>query len=587
MNSCDDTLLSVEELKSLCITEKVVTKKLTLNPRKKRDSVCEIICSHIEAPLKVAVDIIFNHKGVAPNCKFCNESLNLHNLPNYRPINYSHKSCSLQNKSDSIDWASAVEKRKNTCLEKYGNETFFDYDSMVVKTRETKKERYGNENYVNSKKAQETKQNKYGDKNYRNDEKIKKTCLEKYGAENPFGSKSIIEKSSDVLNSRHGGRGFQSSTILENIEESNTKKYGVKNAMCNLEISTKSRDSKRRIYFGEEVFLQLTEDLHQLYNKYVEENSLSITRLASSIGLDRNTLSRSFVREGFEILDRKYSCSTSAGENYLYNIIKELAPGIKIIRNTRSIIAPKEIDLWIPSHNLGIEYHGSYWHKESKVGDLHYRKAQLARQNGIKLLQIFDFELIENIDKIIQLIKMNLGIIEHKVAARNCRVELLDTKTAREFCEKNHLQGYAGAKINYGLVDKSEQLVQLLSFARPRFSKSYQWEIIRSCSRYDTIVIGGIEKLWAKFVREQTPDSVISYANARFFDGKSYRKLGFEYYNHSGSGYVWSNGVRRVSRYKTQKNKLPESQGSETDIMKANGFHKLLDAGNHVYQWKN
>jgi len=588
---CDVKNVSTQDLKDKCVEQKVVSKRLKLNPRKdKTDPFCVYLSEHFVAPLQVAIYILFNCDGVTPSCKHCDGELDLFELPNYKPINFAHKECAKSARNSKIDWDSTIQKRKSTCLEKYGTESFFDYGAMVTKARQTKLERYGDENYVNVEKTKQTKLQKYGNENYRNDEQIKKTCLEKYGVENPFGSPSIIENNTETLNRRYGGRGIQSDTIAETIENTNMERYGVKNAMSNVEISTKSRDTKRKKYFGDDVYAQLTTDISNLHEKYVEHNSLSISKLAKSLGLDRNTLSRSFVREGFEILDRKYSCSTSAGEDYIYNILMEINPTLEIIRNTRDVIAPKEIDLWIPEHNLGVEYHGSYWHQEDKAKNLHYEKAALARENGIRLIQIFDFELIEDLNGIQNTLKTALGIFDTRIAARDCELVVLSTSDARAFCEENHLQGYGAAKINYGLIHKHFGLVQLLSFAKPRFSKKYQWEIIRSCSKSGFIILGGLERLWAKFLRDNNPDSVITYADARFFTGKSYTKLGFVYERHAGSNYIWSNGTQRLSRYKTQKHKLTENcdniNKTESQLMNEKGFYKILDAGNHVYTLK-
>ena len=39
----------------------------------------------------------------------------------------------------------------------------------------------------------------------------------------------------------------------------------------------------------------------------------------------------------------------------------------EIIENSRTIISPKELDIYIPQKNLAIEYDGLYWHDENHV----------------------------------------------------------------------------------------------------------------------------------------------------------------------------------------------------------------------------
>ncbi len=55
------------------------------------------------------------------------------------------------------------------------------------------------------------------------------------------------------------------------------------------------------------------------------------------------------------------------------------ANGITSIRNSRSIISPKELDFYIEAKNLAIEFNGLYWHVEDKK-DQHYHLAKT--ENG-------------------------------------------------------------------------------------------------------------------------------------------------------------------------------------------------------------
>ena len=586
------TCVTTDDLRKFCVDANIVSKSNKLNPRKdKSGSDCAYIEQSLQAPIKVAIDIIFERDGNKPLCSFCGSELNFYDLPNYKPINYTHKHCVKKSKQEKIDWQAATKKRKSTCLEKYGTEYYFDYDRQVSRARKTKLDRYGDANYVNSKKAKKTKLDRYGDENYRNAEKISETNQERYGATNPFGSRQIIDKITEKLERQHGGRGFASGTIREEIRKTNLEVFGTENAMQNAAVSGRSNDTKRKRYYGPDLYDVMTSGLEQQYDAYVNDNQLSIRKISDAIGVDRNTLSRAFQRDGFEILDRNYGCSTSAGEQYLAALIRDIDQNAEIITNTRSIIHPKEIDIWLPRYNIGIEHHGSYWHQEEKAGNKHRDKAIAARELGIRLIQIFDYEIVEHEEKIVALLESALGIYSDKLYARNCSVVELETVDAKKFCEQYHIQDYSPAKVNYGLMHDDHGLVQLMSFGNPRFSKKYQWEIIRMCSKRGHMILGGTEKLWSHFIKQHNPHSVISYADARFFSGKSYEKINFEYHRHSDSGYFWSNGVTKLSRHQTRKDKLVSENknyinNTEKQIMASKGFHKILDAGNLVYTWR-
>lgn len=80
------------------------------------------------------------------------------------------------------------------------------------------------------------------------------------------------------------------------------------------------------------------------------------------------------------------SNSTSKAEIELANFISKL---YKISRNNRKVIHPKEIDIFIPSLNFGIEYNGTYWHSEEMRPKGHRgEKTKKALNKGVVLIHI-------------------------------------------------------------------------------------------------------------------------------------------------------------------------------------------------------
>ena len=99
-----------------------------------------------------------------------------------------------------------LNKRKQTCLEKYGTDNpsksihvkeiiseknKLNSKSIIEKGKLTKLEKYGDSNYNNSLKNKETKLLKYGSENFNNRSKYKTTMLEKFGVDNGFKLKQI------------------------------------------------------------------------------------------------------------------------------------------------------------------------------------------------------------------------------------------------------------------------------------------------------------------------------------------------------------------------------------------------------------
>ena len=79
--------------------------------------------------------------------------------------------------------------------------------------------------------------------------------------------------------------------------------------------------------------------------------------------------------------------------------------GIDVI-HTRSIIAPLELDIYLPKYNIAIEYNGDYWHALHRVD--HSIKRKKCEEKNIKLIQIrekdynlYKDDILENIINLI------------------------------------------------------------------------------------------------------------------------------------------------------------------------------------------
>lgn len=238
------------------------------------------------------------------------------------------------------------------------------------------------------------------------------------------------------------------------------------------------------------------------------------------------------------------------------------------------------LDICLPNLKLGIEYNGNYWHSSLyKEPNYHQKKSLDFLKENIRLIHVFEYEWMdERIRPILEsMLKMNLGIFNKKVGASKCKIKELGYREYAEFCNENHIQGEAGAKVKLGLFYK-EELIQIISFGKPRFSDKYEYEIIRECSKKDYIVIGGKEKLWNYFVKKYNPTSVLSYCDFSKFTGNSYLKLGFKKERLNAPGFVWFDEKNKQTfwrnPYKNQE-------------MKSKGYLKIYDCGQLVFVWKN
>ena len=130
-----------------------------------------------------------------------------------------------------------------------------------------------------------------------------------------------------------------------------------------------------------------------------------------------------------------------------------------------------------------------------------------------------------------------------------------------------------------------------MSFGKPRFNKKYEWELIRYASSKN--IIGGANKLLTYFERHWNPKSLMSYADRKWSSSLSnvYQRLGFSYVGETTPGYFYNKGNNYISRYDAQKRNLKKILGdkffeelSESENMFVNGFLKLYDCGNLVFE---
>ena len=325
-----------------------------------------------------------------------------------------------------------------------------------------------------------------------------------------------------------------------------------------------------------------------IYNKeklinYIKENgNTSQAKIANSLSIPSNIV-RNFIKK--YDLENMFSYIHSSYEEEINKIFPNM-----FIMNNRKELYPYEIDLYNEDKKIGIEFNGNYWHSNKIKNKLyHQNKSLLAESKGIFLYHIFEYEWINNKERIINQLNNLLNNNKEKIYARCCEIKEVDNKEKSQFLELNHMQGNDVSSIKIGLY-YNDELVSLMTFVKPRFNKNYQYELSRFCSKAGCNVIGGASKLWKYFITNYKPESVISYSNIAHTKGNLYGMLGFKLHNISKPNYVWCKDLDVLSRYQCQKHKLLE-QGyigdSEVDIMHNRGYHRIYDCGNKVWVWNN
>ena len=439
-----------------------------------------------------------------------------------------------------------LNKMKHTCIERYGVDNIFKNKEYI---KECVKNKYGVDNisYLDHIKCKISKSNKMIQNLPEIKEKIKQTNLKKYGYEHYTKSQQYKDKSS----------------------QTNLKKYGVSNY-------------NQRHYSKETLSILSSKDNIICYID--EHNIKSAIELSLSLNIQECTTLQYLKKYDIQgLINRNVS-------HYEDDITKWLKSFNINIINNKKILDGKEIDIFLPDYNIGIEFNGNYWHCDELLDKkYHQQKSLTAKNKEIFLYHIFEYEWKKDEEKIKNHLLNILNLNKNKIYARKCVIkEIKDNQIKKEFLNKNHLQGDDKSAIKIGLY-YDNQLVEIMTFCKPRFNNNYQYELSRLCTTSGCNVIGGANKLFNYFVKNYNPKSIISYSNFAKNKGNIYNKLGFDYINLTNPNYVWSKNDIILSRYQTQKSKLLKdgfTGNTEDEIMKSQGFFKIYDCGNMVFEYK-
>ena len=93
--------------------------------------------------------------------------------------------------------------------------------------------------------------------------------------------------------------------------------------------------------------------------------------------------------------------TASKAEMEVKEYVKLIYSG-EIINNSRKVISPYELDIYLPELKLALEYDGTYWHnlREQKYPGYHTKKDKLALKQNIKLIHIKEEDWIKNPNQI-------------------------------------------------------------------------------------------------------------------------------------------------------------------------------------------
>lgn len=289
--------------------------------------------------------------------------------------------------------------------------------------------------------------------------------------------------------------------------------------------------------------------------------------------------------------------------SYEKDIVKSI-PEINFEIGNRKILNGLEIDLYSEEHKIGIEINGLYYHSEisgKKSRSYHLNKTTLANKNNIKLIQIFEDEIYNKRDLVIEKIKhiFNVGN-SIKIHARKCNI-VISKDGVSEFLERNHIQGKCNSNLDI-CAYHNDELIAVMCFNNNRnFNKDDNhtdktYELIRFAVKSNINISGIASRLLKHFIKNHDVDRIISFADRRWTlsDNNLYTKLGFTLLKTIPPDYTYLNfKLERVKRFhkfgfgkSSLKKKYPllyDENKTEWEMMQEFGYDRIWDCGKLKY----
>ncbi|RKZ96620.1 MAG: hypothetical protein DRQ40_00480 [Gammaproteobacteria bacterium] len=435
-------------------------------------------------------------------------------------------------------------------------------------------------------------------------EKRSKYFLNKFGVDNPLKSKEIQEKARTTLEERYGvNNPLKSDAVRLNIKETNLRRYRGNAPICCSEVSEKMKATCKNRY-GVENFRQAhldssTVDLINDKDRFIEQliqwhhvEQLTLGEIGSKLGY-QNGVSR-FMRElGIEVKN----FSRSAFEREIADFVVSLTDQ-EVLFNDRQFTF--ELDIHIPELKLAIEADGLYYHSLNNMEDVqnkkfyHRDKTEKCKDRGIRLLHILECDWYNPTKQTIwKSMLTNLIASERmkKIYARKCQVMEITPSEARDFYNRNHLQGAVGAFVHLGLVYENE-LVSCMSFSKGK--ENQQWQLTRFASEKGFNILGAASRLFKNFLKIYKVLEVNTFADLMYSYGDLYYKLEFELSGKVPPRYQYTDCKQLFHRRSFQKQHLEKMLGSLylpeltefQNIFKNTRYRVIFDAGKLKFTYR-
>lgn len=268
--------------------------------------------------------------------------------------------------------------------------------------------------------------------------------------------------------------------------------------------------------------------------------------------------------------------STSRAEQEIKEYVRALG-----FKAEKTKILGLEVDVYVESVRIGIEYCGLYWHAESNRPNTHIYQKYMNLRDTIRLLTVFEDEWLHQKEKVKKVIKYKLLSQTSRLYGRDCDVLPISGRIASEFTGIHHLNGAKNSNVlNMGLFYR-ESLVAVMCFGW-HHRNPQEFVLSRFCTN-GMAVVGGASKLFAAAlgeIRNLGVKKVTTWSDNRWSTGDLYKRLGFVLDAELPADYHYVKGNKRYSKQSLKKTPEERLTGkTEFELRTEQGYDRIWDCG--------
>lgn len=426
-------------------------------------------------------------------------------------------------------------------------------------------------------------------------EKKKAKCIQSFGVENPSQSDIVKSRKKETFIEHFGvDCNLKLKTTQNNIKQTNLRKYGS-------EYHTSSNHYKKQRFITTYNNLLKSSKFTNISPNFKMEDFKGVEKTYEFVCKKCDNIFKDHLQDGRIPICRKCNpVIQSVSEKEIYEYLLPFCSDI--IMSDRKILNGKELDMYIPSKKIAIEFNGNYYHSEVYGGvgkEYHINKTKLCEAKGIKLVHIFEDEWLFKQNIVKSKLLNILGENKNKIYARKCEIKEVSYNTSKDFLEQTHIQGSAMSSIHIGLFHDSI-LIGVMTFGSLRKSLgSRNIDGYYELYRYSTSkrIVGGASKLLKYFIKKYKPNKIISYADRRWTNTVSsnvYKETNFKLIGITKPNYFYTKDhVHRQHRFNFRKSELSKKLKvydpniTEWENMQLNGYDRIWDCGHLKYEWSD